>query len=214
MEYTLEGIRQRVLIDKLDDEEFDPGIVDRFINDTQRNIFNQYELTFQEKIFQGVLPAEQTMFKFPADVSKLQAIVVVGPDGQEEDLSYTRMTFRQFNKAFPTPANQTPENGIGYWTLYGGNMLLSHPLKDDHTLKLFYIKKPTRMVNPGDVPEIPEEFEELLINGAFIRIQKRNEDYDLAAVTENEYNNDLNLLVTRYGDRIADGPIKMQNSQI
>ncbi len=31
MEYNLAGIRKRVLVDKLDDEEFDPEIVDNFI---------------------------------------------------------------------------------------------------------------------------------------------------------------------------------------
>lgn len=52
MDYNLVGLRQRVRIDKLDDEEFDSGVIDNFINDTQRDIFNEYELPFQEKIFQ------------------------------------------------------------------------------------------------------------------------------------------------------------------
>jgi hypothetical protein len=46
-----------------------------------------------------------------------------------------------------------------------------------------------------------------------MRIQQRNEDYDQAASTEREYNKQLNLLVARYGARIANGPIKMKNQQ-
>jgi hypothetical protein len=213
MDYTLEGIRQRVLVDKLDDDEFDAGIVDRFINDTQRNIFNQYELTFQEKIFQGTVPSQTTMFKFPDDVAKLQALTITGPDGSQSDLMPMRMQFRDFVRQYPTPGNNQ-SGAVARWALYGGNMLLNAPLDQDYTMTIFYIKKPKTLVSPTDVPEIPEEFSELLLNGAFMRVQKRNEDYDLAAVTENEYNNDLNLLVARYGDRIADGPIIMGNQQI
>lgn len=213
MEYTLEGIRQRVQVDKLDDDEFDGDIIDRFINDTQRNIFNQYELTFQEKIFEGTLPSGVTMFKFPGDVARLQALTISGPDGSQTDLMPLRMQFRDFIRHYPTPGNNTA-GPVSRWALYGGNMLLNAPLDKDYTMTIFYIRKPKKMTNPTDVPEIPEEFEELLVNGAFMRVQQRNEDFDLAAVTAQTYNNDLDLLVTRYGDRIADGPIKMQNQQI
>ena len=213
MEYTLQGIRQRILVDKLDDDEFDAQIVDNFINDTQRNIFNQFELPFQEKIFQGTVPANTTMFKFPTDVALLQSLVMTSPEGSQTDLTHSFLDFRSFNKLYPTPGNNTT-GPVYHWTLYGGNMLTSAPLDQDYQMNIFYIKKPKTLVNPTDVPEIPEEFSELLILGAFARIQKRNEDFDLAAVTEQEYNNNLDLLVTRYGFRKADGPIIMGNQQI
>lgn len=213
MEYTLEGIRNRVLVDKLDDDEFSSQIVDNFINDTQRNIFNQFELPFQEKIFQGTVPAQTTMFKFPSDVALLQSLVMTSPDGNQTDIGDSFLDFRTFNKAFPTPGNNEP-GPITYWTLYAGNMLTSAPLDQDYTMNIFYIKKPKTLVSSTDIPEIPEEFSELLILGTFARIQKRNEDFDLAAVTEQEYNNNLDLLVTRYGFRKADGPIIMGNQQI
>ena len=50
MEYTLGTIRRDIVIDMLDDEEFDPEIVNRAINRAQREIFNQFELSFMEKI--------------------------------------------------------------------------------------------------------------------------------------------------------------------
>ena len=72
MSYNLAGIRKRVLVDKLDDDEFDPEVVDNFINDTLRSIYNQFELPFQEKIFQGTIPAGSTMFRLPSDLAQLQ----------------------------------------------------------------------------------------------------------------------------------------------
>jgi len=213
MDYTLEGIRNRVLIDKLDDDEFNTDIVDRFINDTQRDIFNQYELPFQEKIFEGTVPSGTTMFKFPDDVAQIQSQVITGPTGEQQDLHELFVNFRTFNSMHPLPANGEPSKVVR-WTLYARNMLLSAPLDQDYKMTMFYVKRPTVLILPSQVPEIPEEFGELLVLGAFKRIQQRNEDFDLAAVTEQHYNNMLDMLVARYGFRHADGPIKMKNQQI
>ncbi len=214
MEYNLAGIRQRVLIDKLDDEEFDPGIVDRFINDTQRDIFNEYELTFQEKIFSGTIPSGSTMFQIPGDVAEILSQVVTSPtDGSQKDLKDSYLAFREFNRLYPVPLNNQPGQ-ISRWTLFGKNMIVSSPTDKPYTMTIFYITKPDVLTENSDVPQIPEEFSELLVLGAFMRVQKRNEDYDQAAITEGEYKNQLNLLVSRYGFRKSDGPIKMRNQQI
>lgn len=213
MEYNLAGIRQRVLDDGLDDPEFDPNIVDRFINDTQRDIFNQYELTFQEKIFSGTIPAGSTMFKFPDDVAQIQLQVITGPDGTAHNLRESYMKFRDFFTQYPVPQAASP-SAIGGWTLFANNMLTSAPTNQDYTMTMFYIKKPKTMTIGTDVPEIPEEFSELLFLGALMRVQKRNEDNDLAAATAIEYQRILMQLVNRYGTRKTDGPIIMGNRQV
>lgn len=208
MDYTLASLRHRVLVDKLDDDEFDSQIVDNFINDTQRDIFTQYELPFQEKIFSGTIPAGSTMFKMPNDVSLVQSHSVVGVPG----FANGRMRFKDFFAQYPDAVN-APAQPISAWTLYGGNMLTSAPTDKDYTMMLFYIKSPTTLRADTDVPEIPEEFAELLVLGAFLRIQKRNEDFDLAQYTEADYARKLGELVDRYGMRTT-GPIKMKNQQI
>ena len=78
---------------------------------------------------------------------------------------------------------------------------------------MYYIKRPVKLTQDSDVPELPEEFEELLVLGAFRRILERNEDYDLAASVEAQYQSKLVQLVNRYGFRDADGPIIMKNRQ-
>lgn len=213
MEYNLESLRERVLIDKLDDEEFDPGIVDRFINDTQRNIFSQFELPFQEKIFEGDIPQGVAMFKLPPDVSQVQSFVLTSPKYKQHEMSNGYIPFREFNKLYPAPASAKP-GPIFAWTLYGGSIILNAPTNKDYKLTIFYIKSPAKLLMGLDVPEIPEEFSELLVLGAFKRIQERNEDYDQAAVIGQQYNDLLDMLVARYGFRQANGPIKMKNQQI
>lgn len=209
MDYNLAGIRNRVLVDKLDDDEFDPQVVDNFINDTQRDIFNQFELPFQEKIFEGTIPAGSTIFKLPADVALIQSTSVQGSPNFGSRKTDFRSFFRDHNDIQNAPAS-----AINHWTLYAGNVLTSAPTDQDYKMTMFYIRKPKTLKQNDDVPEIPEEFSELLVLGAFMRIQNRNEDFDLAKETFAEYTRQLNLLVNRYGFREANGPIVMKNQQV
>ena len=208
MAYNLAGIRNRVLVDKLDDDEFDPTIVDNFINDTLRDIYNQFELPFQEKIFQGVIPAGSTMFKLPDDVALMQSQSI----GGVLNFAGYKMPWRDFISAYPDALNN-PAQAPGGWALYAGNILLSAPTDAEYTMTMYYIKKPLTLAEPTDVPELPSEFEELLVLGAYKRILDRNEDFDLGTMIEGQYEKRLTQLVNRYGFREASGPIIMKNRQ-
>lgn len=212
MDYNLAALRKRVQIDKLDDEEFDPDVIDRFINDTQRDIFNEYELPFMETIFSGVIPAGVTLFKLPKDVAVIQSQTITQPTDGAHNLKDGYISFREFNEWYTVPEINTP-GAVNKWTLYSNNMLLACPTDKEYTMRMFYISKPITLIEDGSVPQIPEEFSELLVLGALLRIQKRNEDYDLAGFTEQEYNKQLGLMMNRYGFRKSDGPIKMKNKQ-
>lgn len=212
MDYTLQALIQRVRIDKLDDEEFDTGIITRFLNDTQRDIFNNFELSFQEKIFAGTLPSTSTMFQMPDDLALLQrAILSNGTNVQ--DITSKYMPWREFLSHYPDPSANTAGD-VTNWTSYAGNIILNCPQEDEQTLTMYYIKKPAVMTLPTAVPEVPQEFEELLVLGAYIRCLKFNEDNDQANYHEGEYNKLLDLLVSRYGARVSPGSIKMANQQI
>lgn len=213
MEYNLAGIRQQILVDRLDDEEFSASVVDRFINHTLRDIFNQFELSFQEKIFAGVLPATSLIFALPDDLAQLQSATITSPDANIVDIMNKYIDFRTFNKMFPKPSINEPGD-IEAWTMYAGNILLSRPVDVDYELSMFYTKTPKKLELDTDVPEVPEEFSELIVLGAYIRCLKRNEDFDMAAYVETEYDKQLDLLVSKYGFRKANGPIKMKNKQI
>lgn len=209
MEYNLAGLRNRVMVDKLDDPEYDSDVIDNFLNDTQRDIFNQYELPFQEKIFVGTVPAGVTMFKLPDDVAIMQNQTVTGVTGFTDRQMKFRDFFRLHNDTANAPASQPLD-----WTLYADNILLSAPTDEDYTMTIYYIKTPILLNTDVSVPEIPEEFSELLVLGAYMRVLKRDGDFDLASVVENDYNNKLNLLVSRYGFRESDGPVIMGNRQV
>ena len=211
MDFTLAGLRKNIAVDLLDDEEYEPSIIDRAINRAQEEIFNRNELSFQEKIFSGVIPAGSVIFAYPDDMQFAQNHVLSAPNRAEQNIESMYMPFREFTKAFPAPANNAP-SPITAWTSYGGNIMTSAPTDQEYTLDVYYIKKATPLLADYDVPEIPEEFAELLELGAYIRIAKRNEDLDLAQVAMQDYADKLNDLVGRYGYRKS-GPLKMKNMQ-
>lgn len=209
MQYNLASLRKQVVVDRLDDEEFEPDVVDNFINHAQRDIFNQYELPFQEKIFEGQIPAGATMFKLPDDVAQVQSFTMSEVSG----FINRRIPFRDFFQRYPDAVN-SPASKPGIWTQYAGNILLSAPTDKEYTMTLYYIKKPKELLEDTDTPDIPSEFSELLVLGAFMRIQRRNEDFDLARETEAEYSNKMLQLVNRYGVRDTATVFKLPNQQI
>lgn len=209
MDYTLQGIVSRVQTDKLDDDEFDTGVIGNFVNDTQRDIFNQFELPFQEKIFAGTVPGSSSMLNTPADLALLQSVSMTDVPG----FAATRMNWKDFFQKYPDNTSAEPGKPSA-WTLYAGNIIFDKPTDADYVLTMFYIRKPITLTVGTQVPEIPYEFEELLVLGAYIRCLKFNEDNDQAAYHEGEYNKMLDLLVARYGGRISPGSVKMANRQI
>jgi len=150
MDYTLQGIVKRVQTDKLDDDEFDTGIITRFVNDTQRDIFNQFELPFQEKIFAGTVPLSASMFNLPADLALLQNVSMAEVPG----FYATRMNWKDFFAKYPDNTSAEPGKPSA-WTLYAGNIIFDKPTDEDYTLTLFYIRKPITLTQGTQVPEIP-----------------------------------------------------------
>lgn len=215
MNYNLAGIRKKILIDRLDDEDFPTDVADGFINDAQKDIFSEYPLPFTEKIFTGNLPTNATMFTFPGDVSQLQSVNISTADGsiRAYDIKDHYVPFRRFNERWASPATEVA--GRPYdWTLYAGKLITSRPTDLDYYMTIYYNRVPATLIADEDVPEVPEEFSEALELGAFYRIQMREGDSDEAMVTKAEYQRKLEQMAERYGFRIASGPIKMKNRQV
>lgn len=200
MAYTLATVRNRVVEDKLDDATYEPAIVNRFINDAQRAIFNDVELPFVEKVFVGALPVDEYIFEFPADFQVAQSLVLRTPELNSIDLTDNYLPFRDFNTRYPAPA-LSASGQPRVWTTYGDKLYFGQPTNGVYTLSLFYIKTPDELTDDAQIPEIPEEFSEALILGAYYRVLQRNEDYDLAAAVEQAYDREMLKMRQRYGQR-------------
>jgi len=212
MAYNLLSVRNQVINNKLDDPTYDADTVDAFINDAQRWIFNQFELPFTEGRFSGVIASGQTTFMFPTDVQVPQDLVIT-TSGVQKDISNNYMTFRNFFKQYPRPQDNEPSIPT-QWTSHGGLLYFSQPTDQAYQLDTFYIKKPVVLGNDADVPQVPEEFQEILVLGAYKRCLERSEDFDMAAIIDSQIDNQISMMNNRYGFRIEHGPLKMGSTQV
>lgn len=213
MAYTLAGIRQRILDDKLDDTTFNGSIVDRFVNDVQRSIFNTYELPFQEKEWNGVAAEGEHSFEFPEDYQTEQALIIVDPEGNVKDITDNYLPWRDFISIYPLPENN-PAGSPQVWTAHANKLHFSRPFDDDYTLALWYLKKPDTLTDDADIPEVPSEFEEVLVLGGYIKVLERNEDFDLAAYyKQGDYTDEVQKMVSRLGRRQTGQALRIRQPQ-
>lgn len=205
MAYTLGTVRNRVVDDKLDDTSYEPAIVNRFINDAQRAIFNTFTLPFMEKVFVGTLPIDEYIFEFPADFQMAQSLVLGTPEDHSIDVTDYYVPFRDFNSTYTAPA-LSPAGTPRVWTTYGDKLYFGQRTNGEYTLSLYYIKTPTELTDDAHIPDLPPEFEEVLVLGAYYRVLQRNEDYDLAAAVKQEYEEAVGNMVRRLGPRQTGTP--------
>lgn len=219
MAYTLGTVRNRVVKDKLDDVSYDATVVNGFINDALRSIFNSFELPFMEKIFTGVLPVDEYIFEFPTDYQAVQSLVLQSPSGSNRDISDSYVDYRTFNERWSSPALTTAGSPT-VWTVYGNRLIFNVKTDGTYTLSMYYLKKPATLSDDAQIPDLPEEFEEVLVLGAYYRVLQRNEDYDLAAAVKQEFDEELLKMARRLGPRqrstphIMGQPRRMRNRRI
>lgn len=207
MAYTLAGLRNRVLDDKLGDTSFDPDIVNNFINDTIREIALTFEVPALETLFTGSLPSGGYLFTLPDAYQQVQSLVLSGPNLNPRDISFNYVTAREFNRSYPSPTYRGV--GVPYaWTVYGGKLMFDRPTDQTYTLTMFYLRVPTTLASDSAVPELPADFEEAIVTGTHIRILERNEDFDQAQfVRSNDFSLLLDKLSARYGQKQSAKPM-------
>lgn len=215
MAYDLQDIRTRTL-NKLDDDNFSASKVDQFINDTQREIFNTFDWHFSQASSTDTLQEDTRDLDFPTGAQRIRALEITAPDDYEKDLTRFFMDFNTFQKVYPDPVRATGNETEGvpsFWTVYGAKMYFAWFADRDYTIKIYYTKTPTTLVNDADVPEIPEEFGELLVTGAYIRALETNDDNDIADYQRTRYYQpQLQNMLIRFSPRVFGKQPVMRNS--
>lgn len=202
MAYTLSSVTTRVQ-DRIKDTGFSTSTIRSFLNDVQRDIFNDYRLPFMETSVSYTLTAGDSDITsgagLPANFDQVVALAVT-TDGAEQLITYKSIP--QILQEYPDPSSVT-SSAPRYWYRYG-NEIKVFPSPDlAYTVTLYYIKKPTELSNDADVPEVPSNFEELLVLGATYRVHEVKDNYDKAAITERRYIEALDQMVNRYSKRQA-----------
>jgi hypothetical protein len=200
MAYTFSVIAGKVR-NRIRDTSYSTEDTANFINDTVNDIFNEYRLPFMQttQTYTVTVGDSDITHGSGLPTNFVNTIDLVNTtSGQESVIPYK--DFSELDIAYPDE-DDTTRNASGvplYWYKYGNTIKLFPSPAAAYTLTLRYYKKPTVLSADGDVPDIPSEFEELLVVGAGYRILQVKDNYDQAAILENKYHELLQKLVMRY----------------
>jgi len=202
MALTLDYMRALVR-GRLDDEDFEEEFLDSALNQAQWKILNKRKLTFLEKTSTQTLTSGSDSVAYPSDIKDLIGIRVSASGIQSYDITENFVDYADFQlqnyNALSTASTQPL-----WWTTFGNEMLFPALADKDYTITFAYVKKSSR-VDGITIPsfDIPDEYEELLMIGAYMRIAKREDDYDVKAQESLDYDGLLNDLISNYTRNLA-----------
>lgn len=172
-----------------------------YINDAQNDALNEYLFEFMKTsqaytVTIGVADITNGT-GLPDDVDQVIDLVDT-TSGGEQVITYMEQT--ELDRLYPDNQDTTryPNNKPLYW-YWEGTLIKVFPAPGAaYTFKLKYYKKPTVLVADAGVPEVPSNFEELLVSGAAYRVLQVKDQYDQAGIHQNKYDEILQKLVMRY----------------
>jgi hypothetical protein len=122
------------------------------------------------------------------------------------DITKYRKTWEQLFDLYPAPENLTTYSQPHYWTEYANQIYFNCPADLAYTLKQFYQKTPTELSADSDIPELPQNFREAIVLGAAYRCEEERDNYDIAAVVQNRFNDRVSDLIMRLANDTMVGP--------
>jgi hypothetical protein len=210
--YQLSDIITKVQL-RVRDTGYSTSEITNYLNDTQNDVFNEYSLPFMQTTQGYTLTAGVSDITNGSGLPTnfVQAIdLTLTSAGQEKVLTYK--DFKEIDVMYPDPDDQTanPQGVPNYWYYYGETIRVYPEPSDAYTLTLRYYKKPTLLSSATDVPEIPSEFEELLVVGAGYRVMQAKDNYDQGAILQNKYDELLAKLVVKFSQPQVGTPTLMR----
>lgn len=215
MSYILGDIRTKVR-NRVRDSAYDSTEITNYLNDVQNDIFNEYRLPFMEATQDYTLTVGAaditngsglpTNFVIPIDLiltsaGREQIIPII--DVRTMDERYPDYETSGYAAGAPTAAYK-----------YGQTIRVFPEPNEAYTVTLRYYKKPTLLADDADIPELPSEFEEMLVVGAGYRVLQVKDNYDQAGILENKYKELLDKLVMKYTRNQVGRPTVMRINRV
>lgn len=196
MSLTLDYMRGLVR-SRLDDTSFEQTYLDQALREAQWDILRNRNFTFLEKTSTVVLTAATNTVPFPTDINSLIGVRLIATGILSYDISENFVNYADFKLGSPEPIpaqSTTPQS----WTSFAGNVVFPYFADKNYTVTFDYVRSPTNPLVGTDIFDIPDEFQELLKIGAYIRIAKREDDYDVRDAELIDYQRLLQDLVHAY----------------
>ena len=193
------------LVDKVQKRVRDTGFssttIIELLDDTQNDVFNEYTFPFMQTSQDYVLTANDEDITsgngLPDNYAVAQHLTLTSA-GRESNVPFVDFRWIEENYPDPTDTSRNPA-GVPRYAYFANGTVNVYPVPNEaFNATLTFRKKPAELTSGDDVPDIPAEFRELLVVGAAYRVMQIKDNYDIAGVLQNKYDEILQKLAVRY----------------
>lgn len=194
--------------DDLKDSSFSSTRIRRYLNHGQRIIFGTHDFKFCEKAYPGTLTIADTTITQQADHENTIKLILIDPVTTTQCFIFDEQNYlahRDFFERFPNAAAST-NNAPTFWTEFGNKIYFDVPVNKAYNFVHQYYRVATPMSASADVPDVPEQFRELLELWAVYRGEKYRGNHDVAATYKQEFEDELENMALKFSSVTGIGP--------
>lgn len=197
--YTYLELQEEVLAHQFQPDKYRP-LVKTWLNQAQRRLVQESEIRTQVGTQEyTTVASNKSIGTTPTDFYR-----IVDLSDVDAHRLLTPWSMRDYDSA-------PPSRGRPYAYSYDASSIYAYPTPDAaYVLKLHYWKLPQDMSADGDAPEIPEQYQELLIAYAMRKAYLRENDYQAAQVWESAWERGMLKLRGEVVVETQDGPSQVQ----
>ncbi|MBS1863008.1 MAG: hypothetical protein JSS68_15005 [Actinobacteria bacterium] len=192
--YTYRELQDEVIIHQFSDQKYRP-LVRTWLNQAQRRVVLESNLRTQDESATVTTEVGKSAYSLPSDFARI--IDLHNPTTQE------LLTPIDIKSLDALPAS----TGLPYSYVISGTNILLYPTPDAvYSLSLRYWRLPEDMVSDSDTPEVPAQYQELLIAFAMKKAFLREDDPQMAQTWEVQFEKGMLKLRGEANDDTFDGP--------
>jgi hypothetical protein len=191
------------------DTSLTDGLITGWLQETQDRVLGRTRFPFLEVVgVQTLVPGDLT-FGYWADLQTILSLTLTF-----NSVAYRPdyLAYQTFDECFPTPSN-SGRSLPSHFTDYGRQLYWSTPLDKAYGITMRYLREPVRLSSGAIVPDIPEEYKQILIKGALAGVEEYRENFDIAALHNRKVEDLAEDLIGRYGLRQLTAPHKVRTSR-
>lgn len=207
MSYDLLDLRSRVRT-KIKDSSYSATTIDGFINDAILEIAGLYPWKYFAKIdTSGSLTVGTNTYNNPSDLASTKRLILVHPTQTDRywNLTKYRKNPDEFFEIWPT-ADLLDNSQPVCWTEDGNKIHFNCPADLAYKVRQHFQRVPTELSADADVPDLPYIFREAIVLGSSYRCEEERQNYDIAGVLQNRFNDKTSDLIMLFANDTMAGP--------
>lgn len=189
------------------DTSLSDSLVTGWLQATQDRALGRTRFPQLEVVTTPTLAINDLSYSFPANHQTTLSLILI--DGTTSSIP-EYLPFQEFDECYPDPSSNSAALPSA-WTDFAHTLYWSAKLDKAYTLKLRYLRKPVTLTG-AVVPDIPEDFKQLLIEGTLAMVEEYRENFDIAAIHQRRAEDLAEDFSLRYGTRQVVRPHKIRNS--